>query len=279
MSIFFSYDGKWHRDGEPVVAADSRGLRYGDGLFETIKVVNGNLLLGEYHFERLFNGMQALCFDIPSFFTADFLEKEIFNLAEKNNHGDVAKIRLMVFRADGVLGDYKNALPHYIIQTSALSNDFSLNNTGFSIDVYSHAKKSCDIFSNIKTNNFLPYVMAAMHAKKNNLDDCILLNSSERISDTTIANLFIIKDKKIYTTPLREGCIAGVMRRWLLENIQLEGNSIIETPLSIDDLKQADEAFLTNSIQIVRWVKRFDDVHYGNEQIKNLYPKIINNLP
>ena len=135
-------------------------------------------------------------------------------------------------------------------------------------------KKSCDVLANIKTNNFLPYALAAMYAKKNNLDDCILLNNPERICDTSVANIFIIKDKNIFTPPLTEGCIAGVMRRWVIEKIEIEGNAVIEKPLSIEGLKQADEVFLTNSIHPIRWVKQFQNIQYANEKVQVIYDEL-----
>jgi branched-chain amino acid aminotransferase len=62
---YFNYNGKFFSEGEPVIPADSRALRYGDGLFETIKVKNGLLEMEDEHFARLWNGMQTLQFDIP----------------------------------------------------------------------------------------------------------------------------------------------------------------------------------------------------------------------
>lgn len=275
MSIFFIYNNKFHEEGNPVISPDNRGLKYGDGLFETIKMVNGKLQLKKYHFERLFNGMQILEFHIPSTFTASFLEKKIISLAKKNMHHNTARIRLMVFRGNSSFSSMENDLPNYIIQTQDLPDNNTLNTNGLIIDVCPGVKKCCDILSNLKTNNFLPYTFAAMHAKKNELNDCILLNSYDKISDTTIANIFIIKNKKIYTPPLNQGCIAGVMRKWLIGKIKLHGNAVREKPLSIDDLKQADEVFLTNSIHPIRWVKQFRNVQYTNKQVQLVYDELI----
>ncbi len=271
----FNYNGKYYKEGTSVITPDNHSFRYGDGLFETIRSQSGNLLLEQYHFHRLFYGLKILGFQIPAQFNSVFLKDEIIKLLNKNGHNKSARIRLVVFRSNGSLGNPKNNLPNFIIQTWPIAAVAELINDGLCIDIFSDAKKSCDIISNLKTNNFLPYALAAMYAKKNKLDDCILLNNQDKICDSSVANIFIIKDNKIFTPPLTEGCIAGVMRRWIVENIKFEGNYIIEKPLHIEELKQADEVFLTNSIYPVRWVKQFGSVQYKNKQVHILYDQIL----
>lgn len=255
MSIFFTCNNKFYNEDEPVISASNRSFRYGDGLFETMKMVNGEIILKQLHFERLFAGMEALQFSKPQNFTFLFLEEQIKLLCKKNQHSKCARVRLTIFRGNGGLYDAKNNDPNYIIESWSLENKMELNSNGLTIDIYQDAKKSCDKFANIKTNNFLPYVMAAMYAKKNKLNDCILLNTHQRICDTTIANVFIIKNQIIYTPSLTEGCIAGIIRRWVIENLKTSFQ-INEKPISLQDLANADEVFLTNSIHDIRWVKQ-----------------------
>ncbi len=103
-------------------------------------------------------------------------------------------------------------------------------------------KKSCDSLANLKSNNYLPYLMAALYAKKIRVNDCILLNNFDRICDTTIANIFIMKEGIIYTPPLSEGCVAGVMRKFVINKLGSRFK-ILEKQISIEDLKKADEVF------------------------------------
>ena len=274
MSIFFNYNGNLFKEARAVITPDNRSLKYGDGLFETIKMVNGKIIFKDYHFERLFYGMKTLEFEIPSYFTPAYLEKEIIELAKKNGHNTLTKIRLMLFRGRGGLYDLENHRPNYIIETWHLHGSIKLNANGLITGIYPYAKKNCDILANIKTNNFLPYALAAIYAKKNKLNDCILLNFNDKICETTIANIFIIKDEMVYTPSLREGCIAGVMRRWLIENVKPFNHTIIETEITVEELRQADEVFLTNSIYPISWVKQFQNIQYTNQHIKHLYTYI-----
>ena len=184
----------------------------------------------------------------------------------------------MVFGGDGRIFDPVILHPNYIIESWPLPNERSINENGLVVDIFQDAKKSCDSFSNLKSNNYLPYVMAGLYAKKNKLNDCILLNSFDRVCDSAIANIFIIKNNKVFTPPLAEGCVAGVMRRWLLEKFDLKKVKIFEKSLSVNDLLNADEFFLTNSIYNLRWVKNFRGKNYSNTISKEIYNHILQTI-
>jgi len=275
---FFIYNNKFYPVNTAVISSGNRSLRYGDGLFETMKIIKGRILNKEFHFERLFNGLSLLQFEVPKTLNPAFLEKKINELVTKNNHTNTARIRLMLFRGNGGIFDPENCNPNYIIESWALSDDMKLNENGLIVEVFPGAKKSCDSFSNLKSNNYLPYVMAGLFAKKNKLNDCIVLNSYERICESAIANIFIIEEDNIYTPSLAEGCVAGIMRRWMLQKFNLKKYNVIEKNLSIDDILNAEELFLTNSIYHLRWVKNFREKNYGNKKIKEIYNHILQTI-
>jgi len=260
---FLCYNGKFTPAADPILTADNRSFRYGDGCFETMKVYQGNVLLPDLHFERLFATLNLLHFDIPQHFTKDYFTGLILELCTRNNASRLARIRVTVFRSDGGLYDPLNNLPNFIIQCWELSkNILELNENGLVLDVFPDVKKSCDKLSSIKSNNCLPYVMAAMYAKQHRLNEAVLLNQYGRIADSTIANVFIVHQKTIITPPLSEGGVCGVMRKHLLtRDLPFK---VIEQPLTIEDLETADEIFLTNAIYGVRWVGLFKDSSYGN---------------
>lgn len=278
MDLFFTYNDKIYKDGTSVITPANRSLRYGDGLYETIKINKGIIQLSDYHFERLFSGMKTLHFEIPKNFTKTYLKKKIIELSEKNMHDSLVRVRLMVFRGNGGLYDAQNHLPNYIIQTWSIENSDELNSNGLTIDIYHDAKKSCDCFANLKSNNCLPYAMAALHAKKIKVNDCILLNSYDRICETTIANIFIIKDDIIYTPSLSEGCVAGVIRRFIIEKLKLSSFKVREKPILLEDMQNADEVFLTNAIKGLRWVKQFKGANYANNTVKKIHTVLIETM-
>ena len=192
---FFNYNGKYYEEGIPVLNPASRAFRYGDGLFETIKFKNKEFILLENHLERLWEGMHLLQFDKPKLFTKQYLADELANLVNKNKDNS-ARIRLTVFRAEGGLYDAVHHHPQFIIQSLPLLTDTEiLNSNGLQVCIYKDALKSCDAFSNIKHNNYLPYFMGALFAQANHCNDAIILNNHLRICDSTIANIFIVKNE------------------------------------------------------------------------------------
>lgn len=277
--MFICLNGKILRAEDPVLLASNRGYRYGDALFETMKVASKNILLETYHFERLFAGLQLLQFEMPKLLTREKLCKEVLLLAEKNNCGNLARIRLSVFRGNGGVYDEERT-PQYLIECWPLNESLNrLNENGLVIDVFPAARKSCDSFSHLKSANYLPYTMAAIYAKANKLNDCLVLNTDGNIADGTIANIFLIKEGVIITPGPDQGCVNGVMRRHLLEKMKDAGYSIQENPVSVSTLEEADEVFLTNAISGIRWVKQFREKVYSNNLTVEIYNRFIKTIP
>ncbi len=272
---FINFNGKILENHTPVIEAGNRGLRYGDGLFETMKYKNGHLILVDEHLSRLWSGMKLLQFDLPKLFTPDKIEEQILQLIQKNKLHS-ARIRLTIIRDNGGLHDPESHTPHYLIETWSLpESNGALNENGLDCCIYQDAFKSADLFSNSKHNNFLPYLMGALHAKKEKCNDAIILNQHQRVCDSTIANIFLIKDNIIYTPALAEGCIAGVMRAFVISVLRKNNNDVIEKEITIEALLNADEVFLTNSIYNMRWVKGIETSNYSNFKTREIYHHLI----
>ena len=272
-------NGKILPADKPVLMGDNRGYRYGDGLFETMKMIAGKIVLEQYHFERLFSGLDLLRFRVPSLFTEAKLRKEIAALCRKNHCMDIARVRLSVFRGNGGLYDEAKGLQYLIECWPAEPSVNKWNKNGLDIDIYPDAEKSCDKFCNLKSANYLPYVMAAQFAKEHKLNDCLVLNTKGHIADATIANIFLLKHSLLITPALPEGCVAGVMRRYLVEKLSSSSNfEIREGVVRRNDLESFDEVFLTNAMYGIRWVKRFGDKTYANTQTAKIYREHISPL-
>lgn len=259
----------------PVLMADNRGYRYGDGLFETMKVIHGKILLGKLHFERMFSGIKLMKYHIPSGFNPKKVTAEILNLCKKNHCMNLARIRLSIFRGNGGLNEDEDKLQYLIECWPADDSINQLNKQGFIIDIFPSIQKGCDAFSNTKSANFLPYVMAAQHARENKLNDCLVTNIRGQIADATIANVFLVKNNLIITPALTEGCVAGVMRRYLIERMKEINMEVREGVVSKNDLDSFDEVFLTNALYGIRWVKQFRKKKYENSQIQTIYTKLV----
>ena len=269
--MFINYNGKFFDKNVPIIQAGNRSLRYGDGLFETILCLNSTPTLLDDHLSRLWNGLKLLEFEIPKLFNPDFLEKEIISLIKKNKLVH-ARIRLSIFRGNGGLYDPENLYPNFLIESFPIENpQFNLNSNGLHCGIYRNCNKMADQFSPLKHNNFLPYVLAALFAKKQKWNDAILLNQFGNICDSTIANVFIIKNDVVYTPAISDGCVAGVMRNVVIQTLHQSSYQVIESSISPEFMLNADEVFLTNSIKIMQWISSIDSKEYGCDQTIKIF--------
>ncbi len=264
------------QEGTAIIGADSRALRYGDGLFETMKITSGKIELANEHFARLWKGMQVLQFEIPKHFSPEILQEQIMAVVKKNSYAASVRVRLSIFRGDGGLFDAKNHSPNYLIQCWPLAEGYgNWNSNGLVTGIYADAKKSCDVPSNLKHNNYLPYVMASLYAKNRKWNDAVLLNSAGNICDSAIANVFFVKDEEIFTPSLAEGCVAGVMRSALIRFLKENYWQVTERAITPAELLNADEVFFTNSMYNIRWVQSVDESSFGNAITQKIFAAFV----
>lgn len=278
MNHYIHYNGQLMPAGTPLVAATNRGLRYGDGLFETLRVIDGRIILAGLHFERLFHGLELLRFQPAPELTAGSLEQAILELCRKMDIERAARVRLNMVRGSGGLLDPEDLHPRLIIEAWPVDIPQNIPYNGLVVDIFDAARKHYDLLSGIKSNNYLPYALAALYAKERQLQECLLLNTEGRICDATIANVFWVKDGELFTPPLTEGGIAGVMRKYLLARSAGGPYPIREALLTPDMLENLDELFLTNAIQGIKWVARYRDTHYTNTVSSAVFQQYIQPL-
>ena len=159
--------------------------------------------------------------------------------------------------------------------TAADENINRLNENGFIIEIFSDAVKSCDKFSNLKSSNYLSYIMTAKFARENKLNDALILNQYNRICEASIANIFWIKNQTVFTPPLSEGCVSGVLRKYFLMKLPDAGIMVQEKIILQDELKNADEIFLTNAVYGMRWIKQFGSSFYSLNLGNHIYQSIL----
>lgn len=271
MSII-NFNGILQPADQPVAMAASRGLRYGDGLFETLYVLDRVPRLVNDHMNRLIQGMELLKIKRPHNWDLNWLTHEINRVLRANQYPQYARVRLGVWRGEGGLFDRDQLQPRFVLECWELDAAAgSYNTNGLWLHCYEEAIKSCDRLANLKHSNFLPYVMGAIAAQEARCNDSVILNQFGRICDTCVANLFAVTNGKVYTPSLSEGCVAGVMRKRMLQFLAEQHIPFEESALSIEDLLKADEVFLTNAIHPVRWVRQFRSKEYGNQFSARIY--------
>lgn len=264
---FVFFNGNFLPADKPLFSSQNRSFRYGDGVFETMKIYNGKILLDQFHYDRLFLSLKML--QIENTLESSDLSQLILELCSKNDCIALGRVRLAVFRND------QNKAEFVIEAFPLLREVIEWNEKGLTIDLYPYARKNADAFSNLKTANFLPYVLAELFAKERGLDDTIVLNAFNQLADSSKANIFLIKKNEIFTPALHQGCVSGVLRRFLFDELKKNNYRIHQQEISERQLLEADEVFLTNSIYDIRWVEKFRDKNYSSEQVFSIYQKII----
>ncbi|PKA99974.1 branched-chain amino acid aminotransferase [Flavobacteriaceae bacterium MAR_2009_75] len=256
---------------------NNRGLRYGDALFESMRVVNGKLFFWEDHYLRLMASMRILRMEIPMDFTMEFLEDKILETVEDSQLKEAsARVRLSVFRNNGGLYRPETNNVSYIIEVAQLRNPFYVIDDGdYEVELYKDFYINKDMLSNLKTNNKIINVIGSIFAKENDYQNCLLLNGDKQVVEALNGNIFLVKGNHIKTPPLDHGCLNGVLRKKLIEILKkLEDYSFEEAAISPFELQKADELFITNSIIGVQPIGKYRKKEYANNVAKNLIGKL-----
>lgn len=267
-TMHICFNGEFFPASTPLLPVQNRSYKWGDGLFETMQVFRGRLLLEDLHMERLFTSLKLLEIEAGEAFTQPALVAQLLQLAQKNNCLPRARMRLAVYRQeDNTAGYSMEALP-------LPEKTNSWQERGLTLTLYPYARKSTDAFANLKTANYLPYVLAQRYAAEQGADEALVLNTQNFLCDASKANLFFIRDKNLYTPALHQGCVNGVMRRVVLQEAKRIGFRIYQNEVQEEDLLQADEVFLTNAIQQMRWVEAYKGRTYTHTQTRVLFEAV-----
>lgn len=259
---------------EPVVAFNNRAFRYGDSLFESIRLCNSKLMFIRDHVARLKLGMTVLRYNVPAEFNTENLSELIFQLLKHNTHASNARIRLTVFRNEGGYYTPETNDISFLIESEPLDGIYELNQKGYWADLYTELKKPLNKLSNLKSGNALLYVMAGLAKNSMKLDECFILNETGAICESVSANIFIVKNGTLFTSPLSDGCVAGIMRKQILSLAAANKILVFENPITIYTIMNGDEVFLTNSIQGIRWVGQFRQKYFVNKMAQFFTDKI-----
>ncbi|RZN80592.1 MAG: aminotransferase class IV [Winogradskyella sp.] len=251
------------------VSIENRGYKYGDALFETLKVVNGKIFFLEDHYFRLMASMRILRMEIPMNFTMEFLEEEILKTVEANNLSqNTARVRLNVDRGEGgkYLPNESNTIGYNIV-AETLNNPFYPVNPfeNYIVDLYKDYYMAPGLLSGLKSNNKALQVIGSIYAKENELSNCLVLNTNKSVIEALNGNLFLVKGDVIKTPPLEDGCLKGIMRKQILELLQNNPNyNIEEASISPFELQKADELFITNTIVGIQSIGQYRKKKYVN---------------
>jgi branched-chain amino acid aminotransferase len=273
---YICFNGEFKRSTEPSLFTNNRAFRFGDAVFENIHAYATEPQFLNYHLERLLDGMRILLMEIPAFFTAENFQNLITQLLNRNRIFGGALIRLTVFRDGGESYAPVDNRVSFILESQKLERNFyELNEKGLVIDLCTDLSKPAIPLSSVKNSSALLFVLASLYNRKRNLDDSILLNEDGRIAESVNSNVFLVSGSSIFTPGLNQWCLPGVMRRVIITIGFESGYKVNDqcslTPAALDD---ADEIFLTNVTEGIRWVGAYRQRRYYKKTAQFLIRKL-----
>jgi len=259
-------NGKFIEESELLLdVRTNRAFRYGDGFFETIRFEHNRIPLFKYHLQRIeaSNNLFKFKSSTNSFSELESLIQQTFQL--NNIQSGIARVSF--FRtSEGRYTPLQNEM-HFLIEVTEQSFGSYLSflkEVGLSTQTVLHAHA----YSHLKTLNALPYVFAAMEAKENNWNECLLPNTKNEIAEGTWSSLVWMEEDQLYTPPLSSGCVSSTMKEALKDFLQQKGEKITEKSCSLSNLQQAQEVWLLNAARGIQAVEQFQGISYSHEIAK-----------
>ncbi|MDC0249441.1 aminotransferase class IV [Flavobacteriales bacterium] len=258
MSVVF-HNSEFIKEDALVISHSNRALNYGDGFFETIKIINAKPFNFSAHYIRYCFACTVLKLKHKQ--NEQSLLRILKELITYNNIVN-GSVKLHITRSGN--GKYlPESISFDILITSSDGAGFKLN-PKISLCVFYDEVKTKGKISNIKSINAIVSVLGAIYAKESGFENAILMNTEGNCIETTNSNIFIVKDEIIYTPPITDGCVNGTMRKWVVQNI-----NVLERSIDLIDIRSANEVFITNAISGVTSVETIESKSIGHFNTAN----------
>ena len=238
-------NGQFHASSEAPFDLSDRGLTLADGLFETMLAKNGRIYAGVDHLDRLMAGLSLIGLPMPR----SRLEADLAAMLEHVGPA-AAVLRLTVTRGGGARGLAIPADPKPTVLVSASPHNPALVFEPAKLCLSTIRRNPHSPLSQLKSLSYLDNILALREAQAKGASDALMLNTDGKVACTTVANIFCVSAGAIYTPPVADGVLPGIMRG------RVPG--VIEKSLEVQDLISADAVFLTNSVRLVQPVTEID---------------------
>jgi len=262
-------NGRFIQDEQATIPITDRGLLLGDGIFETVHAVCGVIPFQKQHWERMKQSLDLL--GIPSPINEAEFNDALQTLLIKNSlHKVDAGIRITVTRGCARRGVAPpvTCQPNCFIIAFPLQSRFEQRVKMITATI---RRNEYSPITKIKSINYLDNIMAKQEAIQQNVDEALFLNTKGHVTETTVSNIFMVKDNILFTPPTDDGLLPGVMRSFVLRNMSKLQIVAKEMSISPEILAKADEVFLTNSLLGIQPVSQLDKHTYAaNNPMTNI---------
>lgn len=269
-------NGEFKTKEEATVSVFDHGFLYGDGVFEGIRVYEGNIFRCSEHLDRLYDSARTIKLTIP--YEKDELERHVIETIRKNNLNN-AYIRLIVSRGEGGLGlDPDRCLnPNVIIivdQISLYPKEFYENGLPI-ITASTRRNLPTALDPKVKSLNYLNNILAKIEAKQAGVVEALMLNAEGYVAEATGDNIFLVKDGVLITPPPYIGALKGITRQAIIDLANQLGIEVKEVPFTLHDVYTADEVILTGTAAEVIPVVEVDGRPIGDGKPGPIMKKLL----
>jgi aminodeoxychorismate lyase len=255
MKRYYIFNGRQTAEKGISLSKLKRGFLYGDGIFETLHAVNYSLFRWDDHWERMQKGIGVCNLRVAGEGTV--LKDMIENVLKKHRLVD-AYVRVSVFRRETDSFDPKDERRSNVLIQMKKYHPYPeiFYKRGITCIVSrKYFRNEMSPLSNVKSFNYLENILARIEAKQQGYQDAIFLNTKGFLTSATVSNLFFVKKKRVFTPSIDCGVLPGITRKVVFEICKEQGIKIIEGMFLPEELKEADEVFLTNTLMGVMPVR------------------------
>jgi branched-chain amino acid aminotransferase len=259
MAQWIYLNGTYVQKENALISVYDHGFLYGDGIFEGIRIYNGNIFKCKEHLDRLYDSAKSIMLNIP--LTYEEMKHVLIETVRKNELRD-GYIRLVVSRGPGDLGLDPNRAPKanvvIIVEQLAIYPEEAYLNGLKTVSVSTRRNIPDALNPKIKSLNYLNNIMVKIQANLAGVGEAIMLNSQGYVAEGSSDNIFIIKRGIVFTPPCYCGALEGITRAAIIEICQKIGIPVKEEPFTLHDVYVADEVFFTGTAAEVIAVREVD---------------------
>lgn len=272
--VHLIHSGELIKASEFHLTHSNRAFLYGDGIFESMRAFDTVVPLLNDHISRLNLSMQLLGLEPPTYFTTTYFEKQITQLLEAENLED-ARLRLTVYRKEGGRYTPETDEAEFILQAEPKpGKHFTLNAQGLHVGTYPDHFKPYNRLAGLKSCNALLYVLAGRYARDKGWDEAFVLNEQGRVAESVSSNVLVWTGEELLTPAYTEACVSGVMREVVLTAANWLNINARPAEITFDVLEEAEEVWLTNAVQGMRWVGEWNGIEYRDEQASRVLTEV-----
>jgi len=252
-------DGQYVSKADAKVSVYDHGFLYGDGIFEGIRIYNGNIFKCKEHLDRLYDSAKSIMLNMP--LTQSEMQEALVETIRRNEMRD-GYIRLVVSRGAGDLGLDPRRSPKasviIIVEKLSIYSEEMYRNGLRTISVSQRRNIPDALNPKIKSLNYLNNILVKIQANLADVGEAIMLNAQGYVAEGSADNIFVIKNGVVYTPPCYIGALEGITRLAIMQICERIGLTLKEEPFTLHDVYIADEVFFTGTAAEVIAVREVD---------------------